>query len=998
MKSTTNKYSISLPDVYASKVKGTIYEVKINTIIQLLEPLYRDNRMFFFEEYTDHSNEHIQEVINASVELIPNSCINALDAINIFALISSIILHDIGMQLSLDGFKKIISGDLDEFIINEFDNRTWKEEWESFLRKAKKFDEKTIKNVFGEDIGPDFIVPQPNAKTLSYNNITGAEKKLIGEFIRRHHARLAHEVAVGFFPGASNTVLFEGITPSIAGLIGLIGRSHNLPVRKTFDYLKKRSRATWYSLYDIHAVYLMILLRLSDLIQIHSQRADSSKLKFRSLSSPMSTSEWRTHQAIISVSNYSADPEAIDITCEPLDSSIFLKLKSLFEYIQYELDISWAILGEVYASNPRLNNLSITYRRITSNIDNDNEFDAPYLPRKITFAPSTDLQNLLIAPLYGNNPSYGIRELIQNAVDACKTRAYLEAHNGGNYSPTIKISITKDALGSLYTFKITDNGIGMDEDILIDYFLKAGSSFRKSSAWQKSFMDEDGKTYVQRAGRFGIGVLATFLLGAKINVSTRHIDKQDGVGLKFSATINAEQIDVLKCSLPIGTSIEILMNERVSLELKNQLYQGYMYHHYANSNFKNFWYKWFRFNSPHIDITVPNGWPPVPKILFSPDEEEELEPEFHSFKPEGYNKVVWGYESKIYLTDDATDINKRLPKVLCNGIDIPNGYSLSDNYSSISNEPSISVFDYDGIFPLTLDRNSLDQATLPFEELLALEIYKDIIAYALAAEYPSFKENSISTAKSLVNHPSFLDTSVYKEIYSRLNLIFNKNGFTFLQPHCLVKANIGSIVEIWSGITNKSYIDIIPGDSWYLYYLSKLNSIGDFKSAFQRLFYNHAPNPENDTLARLVKPKSKLLMVRTDSYAYITETDKKRIQNYFRETMSIISENKTWTLLYNSNYNTANDLSNINVLQHINPSTLAEDKNTSAFIITLIDSFYKPSSYEDKVLHPLMKRYLTDDAIIPYNFEERKKKFPKAFSELKDKIEKHRKRMRMRDA
>jgi HSP90 family molecular chaperone len=33
---------------------------------------------------------------------------------------------------------------------------------------------------------------------------------------------------------------------------------------------------------------------------------------------------------------------------------------------------------------------------------------------------------LLIKPLYGNNPSIGIRELLQNAVDATKERMNLE--------------------------------------------------------------------------------------------------------------------------------------------------------------------------------------------------------------------------------------------------------------------------------------------------------------------------------------------------------------------------------------------------------------------------------------------------------------------------------------------------------------------------------------------------------------------------------------------
>ena len=111
---------------------------------------------------------------------------------------------------------------------------------------------------------------------------------------------------------------------------------------------------------------------------------------------------------------------------------------------------------------------------------------------------------------------------MQNAVDACNARKYIAESRGEEYFPLVKIDIAEDAANKTCIMKITDNGIGMDEDILLNYFLKAGSSFRKSTIWQKTFLDDEGHAQVQRSGKFGIGVLAAFLLGVKIHRLGQH--------------------------------------------------------------------------------------------------------------------------------------------------------------------------------------------------------------------------------------------------------------------------------------------------------------------------------------------------------------------------------------------------------------------------------------------------------------------------------------------
>ena len=73
---------------------------------------------------------------------------------------------------------------------------------------------------------------------------------------------------------------------------------------------------------------------------------------------------------------------------------------------------------------------------------------------KIIFNVSNELPKLLIGPLYGNDPTFGVRELLQNAVDSCREREFLEK---SEYHGLVKISIySKEE--KLY-FEIKDNGL-----------------------------------------------------------------------------------------------------------------------------------------------------------------------------------------------------------------------------------------------------------------------------------------------------------------------------------------------------------------------------------------------------------------------------------------------------------------------------------------------------------------------------------------------------------
>ena len=140
------------------------------------------------------------------------------------------------------------------------------------------------------------------------------------------------------------------------------------------------------------------------------------------------------------------DPEALWVESQPENVQTYLKLKSLLSDIQREIDDCWAVLGEVYGPKEELRGFGIRIRRVKSNLQDPSFANTvTYVPRQATLhTAGVDLLKLLITPLYGDRPEVGIRELLQNAVDACRE---LQDHLGKN--PQLSALICSNRMATL---------------------------------------------------------------------------------------------------------------------------------------------------------------------------------------------------------------------------------------------------------------------------------------------------------------------------------------------------------------------------------------------------------------------------------------------------------------------------------------------------------------------------------------------------------------------
>lgn len=132
--------------------------------------------------------------------------------------------------------------------------------------------------------------------------------------------------------------------------------------------------------------------------------------------------------------------------------------------------------------------------------------------------------NLFTGENLYRDPSVFVRELLQNAIDAVRTRKQLDRNLPPSWRGQINIRTWRDQQG-YHWFRIEDNGTGMTEDIIQNYFLKIGCSYYNSDEFRQAKLRCHADPDYTPISRFGIGILSCFMGDKRTNlveVSTKH--------------------------------------------------------------------------------------------------------------------------------------------------------------------------------------------------------------------------------------------------------------------------------------------------------------------------------------------------------------------------------------------------------------------------------------------------------------------------------------------
>ncbi|AYN68107.1 hypothetical protein D1013_12360 [Euzebyella marina] len=344
-------------------------------------------------------------------------------------------------------------------------------------------------------------IPEEKIKEISNTDELIQYRKDNLDFSTERYIRdIHHELSYKFIIEEWNKLHIP--SAKYAEAIGLVARGHRKVDLNDFELYKpqffvKNGREF------VCLPYLSCILRIADELDISNLRTPDILYKYYIPDNDVSRKEWQKHKATTQI-NFMDDKVLIEVKCT--DHNILGALDEQFDKVTSVLIQCQKTIRSIHVIENRRFELKLkTLEPIYNYIDFD--------PKGIKY--SFDVKNVINAfigeDLYKNKEA-ALREVVQNAVDACNYKRTLSKND---YKPNIKIVIGEDFIS------VEDNGQGMDEFIIENYFGKLASSFYQQEIVQSDF---------QAIGQFGIGVFSFFLISEFIDVETKRAEKP---GLKF---------------------------------------------------------------------------------------------------------------------------------------------------------------------------------------------------------------------------------------------------------------------------------------------------------------------------------------------------------------------------------------------------------------------------------------------------------------------------------
>ena len=294
--------------------------------------------------------------------------------------------------------------------------------------------------------------------------------------------------------------------------------------------------------------------------------------------------------------------------------------------------------------------------------------------------------DLVIHSLYSNKEIF-LRELISNASDACDKLRYLSLTESNLIDPGTELGITLSVNEKAKSLTISDNGIGMNHDELIE---NLGTIARSGTTAFLESLSGDEKKDADLIGQFGVGFYSCFSVAKKVEVITKRAgedqawlwasegagsftiveaerDTQGSTVTVYFDKDNKEYLDEARIrnivktysdhiSLPINlaTTTEKEGKEEASID---QLNSGSAIWTRGKSDITEEQYKEFYHHVGHVFddpwLTLHNrveGKIEYTNLLYVPSS-----PPFDLMNPERKHKVKL-YVKRVFITDDCEDL------------------------------------------------------------------------------------------------------------------------------------------------------------------------------------------------------------------------------------------------------------------------------------------------------------------------------------------------------
>ena len=423
--------------------------------------------------FTKHDTTHIASVLDWMVKLIGGkNNLKKLKKEEVAMLIMIACCHDVGMSIS-DSNKKVL--------LKELETERLGQDLKEYFKSNKRIEDEYKNRDKQIDNGE------------LYNRI-------IRDFIRQnHHLRIEEVLDKESFNGLQGPLRKE--------LVIALCKSHG----EDLSELKERVDDT-----GVRSYLLAILLRLADILNFDTSRSPDILFRHAGLDKPQSNEEKISANEHLKnqICQWTPSGDSVVCTGECPDNQLMHDVLHYAEWVRKEVESSNKLLNEINScDNP------LIVKQVKTNLSGD-FLSGDY---KLTVSTKRVIELLGSENVYGDSRAF-LTELIQNSIDAILVRTNVD-HGFSIENGKIDIYIWED--NDYIWTRIDDNGFGMDENIIKNYFLNVGESFYKSYEYKK--ITREGSNGFTPLNRFGIGILSCFMnqSDVQLEVETKNINTEN---------------------------------------------------------------------------------------------------------------------------------------------------------------------------------------------------------------------------------------------------------------------------------------------------------------------------------------------------------------------------------------------------------------------------------------------------------------------------------------
>lgn len=439
-----------------------------------------DNDMF--SEYTKHDISHVNGMLFLLDFIIPEKTQSIMTPTDWMLIVLACYFHDLGMLITQ----------------HEFDERSKNHHFDKYKsaidysKYSKLSDEKR-------------------------------EKYLYQDYVRDNHGNRIETLLIDIANKRDSdnpivTVLRDvlcNIDSDFLKDLGKVCKSHSEPFETVanFDIQKPYEQARES---EVNLLFASAILRTADLLHVNSERTPDVDFTLISPQNSYSRREWVKQKSVKQIRPKSEkspnghidrniQPHQFEVIASFTDEDAYSHFMDYLLYAEEEIKRSFQICKSSYEANQN------DYLFPWDGISRERIVTEGFNAEKLKFELDQDnILKLLIGHTLYNQANVVLRELAQNAIDACRLMNHNSKSGSEEYQPEIRIEWDKEN----HILKVADNGTGMNEDIIKKYLLKVGSS-----RYQSQEFKEKNRNF-HSISRFGIGLLTCFMISDNFEVIT----------------------------------------------------------------------------------------------------------------------------------------------------------------------------------------------------------------------------------------------------------------------------------------------------------------------------------------------------------------------------------------------------------------------------------------------------------------------------------------------